>query len=64
VLAKDYFFTEIINEGDIVLISNVGAYTLTFSNRFPYSLPKIFLVKDNEMRQIFDQYTDKDFSIC
>lgn len=63
VLAKDYFFTEIINEGDIVLISNVGAYTLTFSNRFPYALPAIILVKDNEMKQIFDHSTDKDFSI-
>ena len=63
VLAKNYFFTETINEGDVVLISNVGAYSLTFSNRFPYSLPKIFIVKDNEMKQIFDPYTNIDFSI-
>ena len=62
-LAKNYFFTETINEGDVVLISNVGAYSLTFSNRFPYSLPKIFIVKDNEMKQIFDPYTNIDFSI-
>jgi len=63
VLAKDYFFTKTIKEGDIVLISNVGAYTLTFSNRFPYLLPKILLIKENEINQIFDQYTDKDFSL-
>ena len=63
VLAKDYFFTETVKEGDIVLISNVGAYTLTFSNRFPYSLPNILLVKNNEVKQIFDHHTNKDFSI-
>ncbi|MFX1394688.1 MAG: diaminopimelate decarboxylase family protein, partial [Promethearchaeota archaeon] len=42
VLAKNYYFTKDLTEKDIILISNVGAYTLTFSNRFPYSLPKIF----------------------
>ncbi|MBY9011625.1 MAG: hypothetical protein KGD70_04575, partial [Candidatus Lokiarchaeota archaeon] len=36
VLAKDYFFTLDLKEGDLVVITNVGAYNLTFSNRFPY----------------------------
>ena len=63
VLAKDYFFTQNVNEGDNVLITNVGAYTLTFSNRFPYSLPNIFLVKDDKFSQIFDPMSDHDISI-
>ena len=63
VLAKNYFFTEYLREGDFVLVTNVGAYCLTFSNRFPYSLPKILLIKDRDIKQIFDPYIDKDFSI-
>ncbi|MFX0057268.1 MAG: diaminopimelate decarboxylase family protein [Candidatus Hodarchaeota archaeon] len=63
VLAKDYFFTENLDEGDIILITNVGAYTLTFSNRFPYILPKIYLIKSKEIKKIFDPVTDHDFSI-
>lgn len=63
VLAKNYFFTEKLKEGDKVIVSNVGAYTLTFSNRFPYSLPNIFLVKDDSIRQIFTPFLDHDFSI-
>jgi len=63
VLAKDYFFTEKLNEGDKIIVTNVGAYTLTFSNRFPYSLPNIFLVKDNDIKQIFTPSLDHDFSL-
>ncbi|KKM89707.1 hypothetical protein LCGC14_1245910, partial [marine sediment metagenome] len=63
VLAKNYFFTQNLREGDIVLVTNTGAYCLTFSNRFPYSLPKILLVKDDNFEQIFDPNIDKDFSI-
>jgi len=63
VLAKDYFFTENLIQGDVVLVSNVGAYTLTFSNRFPYSLPKIFIVKESKIKQIFNHCTNKDFSL-
>jgi len=63
VLAKNYFFTENLSEEDFVLVSNVGAYTLTFSNRFPYSFPKIFLVKGNNIKQIFNPSIDHDISI-
>jgi len=63
VLAKDYFFTKNLNEGDKVLVTNVGAYTLTFSNRFPYPLPKILLVKNDNYRQIFDPLVHHDISI-
>jgi len=63
VLAKDYFFTEKNDEGDYVLITNVGAYTITFSNRFPYALPKIFLIKESNIQLIFDPQIDKDFSL-
>ncbi len=63
VLAKDYFFTKEFNEEEIVLITNVGAYTLTFSNRFPYGLPNIFLVKNKDVEQIFNAVIDHDFSL-
>ncbi len=63
VLAKDFFFTETLNKGDIVMITNVGAYSLTFSNRFPYTLPMILLIKDSELKVIFDPNKDRDFSI-
>ena len=63
ILAKDYFFTENLREGDKVLVANTGAYCLTFSNRFPYLLPNILLVKDNSFKQIFDHKIDKDFSL-
>lgn len=63
VLAKDYFLTEKIKCDDKILITNVGAYCLTFSNRFPYRLPKILLVNGNQWQLLFDQKKDKDFSI-
>jgi len=63
VLVKDYFFTKNLIKGDNVLITNVGAYTLTFSNRFPYRLPELFLVKDHECRKIFDPVINHDFAL-
>jgi diaminopimelate decarboxylase len=63
VLAKDYFFTSDLKEGDIVIVTNVGAYNLTFSNRFPYLLPNIILVKDKTITNIFDPLVNCDFSI-
>lgn len=63
VLAKDYFLTEDIEYDDKILITNVGAYCLTFSNRFPYRLPKILLINDNQWQLLFDHKKDKDFSI-
>jgi len=63
VLAKNYFFTKDLKENDIVMVTNVGAYTLTFSNRFPYTLPKIILVKDRTITKIFDPLRNYDFSL-
>ena len=63
VLAKDYFFTENLRKGDKVLITNTGAYCLTFSNRFPYSLPKILLINNKSLKQIFDPNFNGDFSL-
>ncbi|MHA1192937.1 MAG: diaminopimelate decarboxylase family protein [Promethearchaeota archaeon] len=63
ILVKDYFFTQSLDEGDIIIITNVGAYTLTFSNRFPYSLPSIFLVSGTNVKKIFDPIIDRDFSL-
>ena len=51
-------------EGDIVMVTNIGAYNLTFSNRFPYSLPIIHLVKEKDLIKIFDPSREHDFSIC
>ncbi len=63
VLAKNYFFTENLTEGDKVMVTNVGAYTLTFSNRFPYTLPEIFLVNGSSLKKIFDPFKNNDFSL-
>ncbi|MHA2037212.1 MAG: diaminopimelate decarboxylase family protein [Promethearchaeota archaeon] len=63
VLAKNYFFTENLTEQEIVLVTNTGAYCLTFSNRFPYPLPKMVLVKDENFIPIFDPVLDRDFSL-
>jgi diaminopimelate decarboxylase len=63
VLAKDYFFTHDLKEGDLVVITNVGAYNLTFSNRFPYPLPNIILIKDKCATNIFNPSKERDFSI-
>ena len=63
VLVKDYFFTEKLKQGDKIIVTNVGAYTLTFSNRFPYSLPPIFLVRDNNIKNIFSPSINHDFSL-
>ena len=63
VLAKDYFFTNDLQEEDIVIVTNMGAYNLTFSNRFPYLLPNIILVKDKNITNIFNPSLNRDFSI-
>ncbi len=63
VLAKDYFFTHDLKEGDMVVITNAGAYNLTFSNRFPYILPNIILVTDTNAKNIFNPSVNHDFSI-
>ena len=63
VLAKDYFFTNDLKEEDLVVLTNVGAYNLTFSNRFPYLLPNIILVKDQTVTNIFNPSVNRDFSI-
>ncbi len=49
VLAKNYFFTEKVGVGDIVAILNAGAYTITFSNRFPFPFPPIVWIKDEQV---------------
>jgi diaminopimelate decarboxylase len=63
VLAKDYFFTEKLTKGDKVLVTNTGAYCLTFSNRFPYRFPKILLINNTDIKEVFDPKIDKDISL-
>ena len=54
ILAKNYYFTEELKKNDRVLITNVGAYCITFSNRFPYLLPSIYLIRNNGLIQIYN----------
>lgn len=63
ILAKNYFFTKDLMREDKVMILNVGAYCLTFSNRFPYFLPKIYLINGEKILKIFDQDAKRDFFI-
>ncbi|MBD3256491.1 MAG: hypothetical protein GF383_15455 [Candidatus Lokiarchaeota archaeon] len=63
VLAKNYFFTKELNRNEIVMVTNVGAYTLTFSTRFPYALPHMFLIRDDKIVNMFDPAINKDFSL-
>jgi diaminopimelate decarboxylase len=63
VFVKDYFFTEKLTKGDKIMITNVGAYCLTFSNRFPYSLPHILMITDNTFKRIFDPLIEHDISL-
>jgi len=63
VLAKNYFFTQDLREEDNVIVTNTGAYCLTFSNRFPYPLPIIILINGDKIKKIFDPNFDKDFSL-
>ncbi|MFO8019464.1 MAG: alanine racemase [Promethearchaeia archaeon] len=63
VLVKDYFFTQENKENERVLVTNVGAYCLTFSNRFPYQLPQIYMVTDDRSNNIFNPMVDGDFSL-
>ncbi|MFX0083786.1 MAG: diaminopimelate decarboxylase family protein [Candidatus Hodarchaeota archaeon] len=63
VLAKDYFFTQDLREEDIIIVTNTGAYCLTFSNRFAYSLPTIILIEGSKIKKIFDPNLNKDFSL-
>ena len=63
VLAKNYFFTNDNDIGDKILITNAGAYTLTFSNRFPYEIPSILLINGLETKNIFNPRIEHDFSL-
>lgn len=48
ILAKKYNFVKDCSIGDKIMVTNCGAYSLTFSNRFPYKFPQIvFLDKKN-----------------
>ncbi len=62
VLAKNYFFTEKVGIGDIVAILNAGAYTITFSNRFPFPFPPIIWIKDDKIVPLTERGQVPDIS--
>lgn len=47
ILTKNYGFTK-CTIGDLILATNCGAYSYTFSNRFPYNKPQYVLLDGNE----------------
>ena len=47
ILAKNYNFIKNSSLGDKLLVTNCGAYSLTFSNRFPYKFPQIVFIDKN-----------------
>ncbi|MBD3352663.1 MAG: hypothetical protein GF364_14345, partial [Candidatus Lokiarchaeota archaeon] len=56
ILAKRYNFTDDTEEGDFVIVLNTGAYTHTFSNRFPYYRPKFYIIEDKTIQLISENY--------
>ncbi|GAB4327507.1 MAG: type III PLP-dependent enzyme [Promethearchaeota archaeon] len=52
VLVKNYYFTERVEEGDLVMVTNAGAYSFTFSTRFPYQLPGVLLVEHGTVKEL------------
>lgn len=63
ILIKNYNFTPKVKTNDIILIANVGAYALTWSTRFPYPLPSIIFLNENEKNVLRTSSSDKDFTI-
>ena len=63
ILAKNYNFESDSQEGDRVVISGVGAYTLTFSNRFPYAFPSIIVSEKGEFRIFRGRGDSRDIAI-
>lgn len=52
ILAKNYNFTDKSTIGDYVLAINCGAYSHTFSTRFPYREPELIIVDNNHFKSV------------
>jgi len=52
IIAKNYNFTPHINIGDNILAINCGAYSHTFSIRFPYKTPDIIIIDGDNFYKI------------
>ena len=52
VLVKNYNFIDSIKVGDYILITNCGAYSYTFSNRFPYSPPNHYIINGSIIKNL------------
>ncbi len=62
-LAKNYNFEAESEVGDHVIISGVGAYTLTFSNRFPYAFPAIVFYENGEFYEYRSRGDSRDIAL-
>ena len=49
ILAKNYNFSPSVAIGDKILIANIGAYALTWSTRFPYYPPQIYILSNDHL---------------
>jgi diaminopimelate decarboxylase len=52
ILAKNYPSPEKIKVGDIITVSNAGAYVLSWSFRFGFPNPAILLMNESEIKEI------------
>lgn len=52
VLAKNYYYTSKVRAGSRMLVTNAGAYGITFSYRFPYKFPRHILIQGEQAREI------------
>ena len=62
-LAKNYNFEADSDVNDRVIISGVGAYTLTFSNRFPYAFPAIIFYENGEFHEYRSRGDSRDIAL-
>jgi diaminopimelate decarboxylase len=63
ILAKNYNFQNTSEVGDKVIISGVGAYTITFSTRFPYQFPTILFCENDEISVFRSRGDSEDVSL-
>lgn len=63
IMIKNYNFTPSVKKGDLIVIANVGAYALTWSTRFPFSIPKILFLVDSSLKENQGPPNPSEFSL-